>query len=112
MRVRGPRPLATQRPQIADAAMGTAQLRNTKWRNKERSAYVNGKYLVPLFDGDLFEIRRFKNPCIVDQQVDPSEIFQDIFDGISSAVGLAKVAFDGQCLNAGGFDFFKCLSSF
>jgi hypothetical protein len=74
---------------------------NAKLRNQERRANVNGKHLVPLFDGYLFEIRRL-NTRIVDQQVDLSEYFRT-FD-VSALSGWR--GHSSHTLNAGGFDLF------
>ena len=63
-------------------------------RNQKRRADVDGKDFVPLFRGDCFNIRRFKNTSVIDQQVDLSEMFQDIFDRIFGAFRLAKIAFE------------------
>ena len=41
---------------------------------------VDGEHFVPLFSGDIFDIRGFKDAGIVDQQIDLAKMLQDFVD--------------------------------
>lgn len=95
-----------------DASVSAAQGRDAALRHQEWRADIDGKYFVPLFRCDLFDVRGFKDTRIIDEKVDVTEMLQDIFDRIFGVRGLAKIAFQGKALNTRGLNFFECLASF
>ena len=112
MRVRGPRLLTAQRSHMNDAAVSAAQRRDAGLRDQEWRTHVDSEHFVPLFGGDVFNIRGFKDAGVVDQQVDLTKLLQHIFDRNFRVGGLAKITFESVPPNALGLDLFQCLVSF
>ncbi len=105
MGVRGPGLDSAQRPDVDDAAVDGAQVRESLAGNEEGTAGVGLEDLVPGGDGELVERGRIEDGGVVDDEVEPAVEGCRGGDGRANGVLGADIAREGLRTAAEGFEF-------
>jgi hypothetical protein len=71
---------AAERSKMNYASTPLAQIRQCLFGDKKWTANITGEDSVPLLESKLFEFDRLVIACIVNQDIDPTELLDNRFD--------------------------------
>ncbi len=105
MGMAGPGADSTERTNVDDSAMSSAEMLDCFAGNQKRAARVGFEDGVPLIEADLFKGGRIEDGSVVDEEIESSESGDGGGDCLADGGFRADIAFDRQRTASERFNF-------